>query len=102
MSRKTTIVIELTPEERSELERRARSLAEPHRTVVRAKLVLMLADGKGFTAAADAVGLQRRIVYKWAGRFLRKRVDGLEDKPRSGRPPRFSPGGCDAAGQGRL
>ena len=99
MSRKTTIVIELTSTERAELERRARSQAEPHRTVVRAKLVLMLADKKGFTATAEAVGLRRRIVYKWAERFLKKRVDGLEDHPRSGRPPRFSPGGGCVSGQ---
>lgn len=99
MGRKTSIHIQLASEERFELERRARSLTEPHRIVVRAKVVLMLSEGRTITATARHVGRGRRIVHKWAKRFVRKRLRGLDDGPRSGRPPRFSPGGGDAPRQ---
>jgi hypothetical protein len=87
------IRIELTGSERAELERIARAQALPHRAVVRAQLVLLLADGRSISGAAQDLGLERRIVRKWADRFVRKRMRGLEDAARSGRPARFSPGG---------
>lgn len=93
MGRKSSVVIELTPAERAELMRRARSQVLPHRDVMRARLVLELAAGRSFTATARLVGVRRRIVHKWAKRFVDKRLNGLADKPRSGRPPRFSPSG---------
>ena len=99
MARKSTIHIELTNEEQFELERRARSLTAPHRIVVRAMVILMLAEGQTISGTARQVGRGRRIVHKWAKRFVRKRLDGLNDAPRSGRPPRFSPGGGDVPRQ---
>lgn len=95
----TPIHIELTNEERSALERMARGQALPHRTVVRAQVVLAFADGKTVSAIARQVGRQRRIVRKWADRFVRKRVRGLEEAPRSGRPARFSPSRRTAPGE---
>ena len=59
--------------------------------MIRARTILLLATGKPLSAVAREVGRQRRIVRKWAVRFVRKRLPGLEDAPRSGRPPRFSP-----------
>ena len=53
-------------------------------------------------ATARRVGLRRRIVHKWGERFVRKRLRGLDDAPRSGRPPRFSPSGRAALGQARV
>jgi DNA-directed RNA polymerase sigma subunit (sigma70/sigma32) len=88
---KTHLQIVLTQEEKSALEKTARSLAIPHRYVVRAKLILLLAAGYTLSEVGRQVRLQRRIVRKWANRFLRKRQQGLEDDPRSGRPARFSP-----------
>lgn len=99
MPNKTSIRIELSPEEQSQLERLSRSQAVPHRVVVRAKLILVLAAGSTLSDAGIEVGLQRRIVRKWARRFVRKRLRGLEDDPRSGRPARFSPGGRHAVGE---
>ena len=99
MPRKTPIKIQLTDEERFDLEHRARSFTAPHRTVVRAKIILGLAEGKTVSEIARTVQQGRRHVRKWAHRFIRKRLRGLEDKHRSGRPPRFSPGGGDTPGQ---
>jgi transposase len=54
-------------------------------------LILLLASGATVSAVSKEVRLARRIVMKWAERFLRKRLNGLEDAPRSGRPARFPP-----------
>lgn|SRR5579883_933591 len=97
----TPLCIKLSLEEALVLEQTSRSLTAPHRDVIRAKTILLLAQDYTLSAVARMVGRQRRIVRKWAGRFLDKRLKGLLDAPRSGRPPRFSPpGGCpsDQAG----
>ena len=99
---KTPIKIELTSDEREILEQVARSLAMPHRDVVRAQTILLLANGMSVSAVGRQVGRARRIVCKWAGRFNRKRLRGLADAPRSGRPPRFSPDRCNAPGEARV
>jgi hypothetical protein len=95
----TPIHIELTFVERMELERIARAESLPHRTVVRARVVLGLVDGSSVSAIARQVGRQRRIVRKWADRFVRKRLRGLDDAPRSGRPARFPPSRRHAPGE---
>lgn len=102
MAQPTSIRIVLTSEERVELEGRARSLALPHRTVVRAQVVLLLAGGETVAETARQAHLRRRIIYKWAKRFVRKRIVGLEDDPRSGRPGRFSPRSSDLPGETRV
>ena len=87
----TPICIKLTPEEKLVLEHVARSLTAAYRDVVRAKTILLLTQDYTVSAVARLVGRQRRIVRKWAERFLKKRLQGLLDEPRSGRPARFSP-----------
>ena len=96
------IHIELTDSEREELERRARSLIAPHRDVVRAKVVLGLADGKPLLRLEAELGITRKIVRKWGTRFERQRLEGLRDLPRSGRPARFSPRGGRTSGEAGL
>lgn len=90
---KTDLRIELDEEERQELERLTRSQVEPHGAVVRAQTILLLAAGTPVSAVARQVGRGRRLVRKWGVRFQKKRMEGLVDLHRSGRPPRFSPGG---------
>ena len=99
---KTPIRIELTNDEREILEQVARAHAMPHRDVVRAQTVLLLAKGVSVSEVGRQVGRARRIVCKWADRFTRKRLRGLEDAPRSGRPPRFSPDRSNASGEARV
>ena len=45
MSRSSPFVIELSDTDRAELQRRARCYSAPHSEVVRAKVVLLAADG---------------------------------------------------------
>lgn len=96
---KTDLRIELSEEERQELERLRRSLTAPHRAVVRARTILLLAAGMSVSAVAREVGRGRRIVRKWGIRFHKKRLRGLLDLHRSGRPPRFSPRSRDPLGE---
>ena len=98
----TRLNIKLTPAEKQHLEQLARSLTAPYRAVIRAKTILLLADNYTISAVARLVGRQRRIVRKWAQRFLKKRLEGLKDAPRSGRPPRFSPPDRCASDQAGL
>ncbi len=88
---KTSISIKLTPQEDRELRLIVRRQKAPYREVVRASLILYLSKGESFTETARKVGVARRIVYKWAKRFLSERLEGLKDKHRSWRPARFSP-----------
>ncbi len=95
----TSFEIRLSRIERRELRRMARGLKTPHREVVRAQMILRLARGESFSKVSRTVGVARRIVYKWARRFLEERLAGLTDRPRSGRPVRFSPDRVDVLGE---
>jgi hypothetical protein len=99
---RTPIRIELTAAEQSELSARTRGQRMAHRDVLRAIIVLRLADGDSVSSVARQVGKTRKIVRKWGERFVKKRLTGLDDKPGRGRVPVFSPGGCDAPGEARV
>ena len=91
-SRKRGLIeIVLAAAEEAELKRLARGLAVEHRLVVRAKMILLIAEGRTFTAVGRLVGRGRRVVRLWGRRFVKKRLAGLDDELRSGRPARFSP-----------
>ena len=64
----------------------------PHVEVQRARLALLLHDQPGLSsiAAGRELGLSERVVRKWRERWCREPF-ALEDQPRSGRPPIFSP-----------
>ena len=98
-SPKPSVQVLLTPEERKTLEERARSLTCPHRDVMRAKMILLFADGVSFSAIARRLDRQRDVVRTWVGRFAKHRLEGLLDKPGRGRKPLFSPGGRDVRGE---
>src|SRR6266702_7403734 len=55
----------------------------------RAQAILRLSEGQSFTATAKHVGLTERHVHSWARRFLKLGLQGLYDRPRSGRKPLF-------------
>src|SRR3954468_4075466 len=52
----------------------------------RARIVLAMADGAGTSATARMLGGSRPTVIKWRERFLALGLEGLDDRPRSGRP----------------
>jgi hypothetical protein len=84
-------VIILSEEERQQLEALSRRYTAPYAEVVRAKLILLAADGCDNEFIGQKLDLPRQIVSKWRQRFREFRLDGLSDQPRSGRPAGFSP-----------
>ena len=83
------IPLKLSPEQRTELERWSRGAALAARDVFRARIILRLADGLTNAQAATNLGTRAATVSKWRGRFVREGLTGLNDAPRSGRPPQY-------------
>jgi transposase len=83
-------VIILSATEHQQLTGRANAGTVAHRDVIRAKIILAAAEGN--SNAAIAAGLQVHVdtVRKWRRRFCQARLDGLKDRPRSGRPNSFT------------
>jgi Helix-turn-helix domain len=91
--------IELSVEERCELERVARAEKLAFQQVQRARIVLYAADGLADTEIAGRLDTSPGLVGRWRRRFAEQRLEGLKDKPRAGRPRRFPPG-AGRRGQG--
>jgi transposase len=79
----------LSQETRDDLERYSRSRTLAVRLVERARIVLRAAAGQENQQIADELGLCRQSVSRWRARFAATQMDGLEDRPRSGRPARI-------------
>ena len=92
--------VELNDEERVSLERVAGLLKAPFREVQRARIVLYAADGLRDTEIAGRLDCTVDTVAKWRRRFCERRVEGLRDSERAGRPRRFPPS-ADRVGEGR-
>jgi transposase len=83
--------IVLSSDEQNELEARTRKYTSPYRDVIRAKIVLLAAQGLSNDVIAARLDTPRQIVSKWRKRFALARLPGLEEQPRGGRPALFSP-----------
>lgn len=91
MPRTSPYSILLSDVERCDLESQARKYTSPYFAVLRAKIVLMAADGLSNDEIGARLSVPRQIVSKWRKRFFDQRTSGLLDEPRTGRPPGFSP-----------
>jgi putative transposase len=84
----------LTPDEEAQLRKLANAASTPQALAFRARLILRCDSRAGVPRndhVAQQLGCNSDTVSKWRGRFFRERVDGLYDRPRSGRPRAFSP-----------
>jgi hypothetical protein len=86
MTRHSPYVIKLSAADRAVLEKRSRSYTARHADVVRAKIVLLSADGHQNTAIAARLDVHVNVVSTWRKRFFEAGLDGLADRPRAGRP----------------
>lgn len=91
MPRKSPFRIELSPDESAELNRRAEKYTLPYFEVVRAKMILMAADGMDNDQIAVRLDTRREVVSRWRKRFFKERMAGLEERSRPGRPRVFPP-----------
>ncbi|MEL6228073.1 MAG: IS630 family transposase [Pseudomonadota bacterium] len=83
--------LDLTDEQRVELQRYSRGRTTPARLVIRAKIVLRAADGLTSQAIAEDLDIGRKTVNLWRHRFAKAGIDGIiKDAPR-GAPPSLPP-----------
>jgi transposase-like protein len=98
VARSSPYRIVVNGEQERELRRRAAAYSGPWRDVVRARAILLAAEGLSNALIADRLGVSRQSVSEWRKRFFDDGLAGLEERPRSGRPRSFSPG---AGGRGQ-
>jgi len=91
MPRTSPYKIVLTQAEKAELESIGRRYTSPYCQVMRAKVVLLAAEGVDNRTIGERLDLPRQIASKWRKRFFEQRLEGLESRSRRGRPPLFSP-----------
>lgn len=91
MPRTSPFNIELSPQEKLELRRRADRYTLPYFQVVRAKMILLAADGLSNDQIASRLDTRREVVSMWRKRFFEERLGGLEERSRPGRPRAFPP-----------
>ncbi len=80
----------LTDAERDQLTRWARRAKSSQALALRSKIVLACAEGVPSREVAARLGTHEDTVGKWRRRFLARRLDGLADEDRPGRPPSVS------------
>jgi len=86
----------LSASERVELEGLVRSPSTAQSVAMRSRMILLLAEGLSITATADLLGVWRKTVSQWRGRWLSSVASGgsalarLSDAPRSGGPCRIT------------
>ena len=102
MPRQSPFEVALSEDERQHLESIARQYTSPYCEVVRAKIILLAAQGLSNEVIASRLDTPRQIVSKWRKRFCLARLPGLEDEPRGGRRARFSPQSRRAGKSSRL
>jgi transposase len=84
------VLIELSQEERAQLESWARRRTSAQALAQRSRVVLLAAEGLNNSEIAGRLGVHRPMVRKWRSRFAEYRLDGLIDEPRPGKPRRIT------------
>jgi transposase len=86
MPRGKAIPIALTGREREALERNVRRRNGAYALAQRSRMILLAADGLSNQDIAARAGTSAATVSLWRRRFAEKRIAGLQEQPRGGRP----------------
>ena len=85
---RVAIAVTLTDEQRRTLQRWSRGRSTPARSVMRARIVLLAAEGKMNKDIAVELATDQQTVARWRRRFAAHGLAGIEkDAPRGGRKP---------------
>lgn len=84
------VEIQLTSDERDELERLSRRSRSNRHVALRAKMILASASGLSDVAVAAKLRVSNVTVGTWRKRFADTRLDGLYDEPRVGGPRKIT------------
>ena len=83
--------ISLTAEEEQTLRQWTRAGTTQHRMVERAKVILLVNEGRSNLEIAQRLKTRPARISKWRQRFAKQRLDGLLDADRTGRPADYDP-----------
>ena len=83
------VEVRLRPATRAVLEARLRAPTTPQRDVLRARIVLLAAEGRSTRSIARELKTMPRTVSTWRGRFAREGLGGLAERPRPGARPKY-------------
>ena len=78
------VVIELSADEREQLESWSRRRTSAQALAERSRIVLAAAEGLKTTEVAERVGVNISTARRWRNRFAEHRLDGLLDEPGRG------------------
>jgi len=83
--------LQLRRGDRKSLEAMVRKRTLAQRLVFRARIILYCADGLAHRQIKRQLSTSVDTVIRWRKRYEQQGIDGLQDRPRPGRPPTFSP-----------
>ncbi len=83
---KKAVIPKCDKEQQEALETLARSRTAETRLVERAKIILFCLKGESVTKIAKKLDIRPNTVIDWRRRFENEGMDGLHDRPRSGKP----------------
>src|SRR5215831_9416149 len=90
-------LVDLTDDERQQLEHLLRSGKHPTRKLTRARILLKAADGFSDREIAVALDIGRSTVERTRRRFVEGSLHALKERPRPGKKPKL-----DARAEARL
>ena len=80
----------LTEAEREQIKRLSQARTAPARAVERARMIQLASEGLSVPLIAQRLARAEKVVRRWVVRFNAEGLNGLQDKPRSGRPATYS------------
>lgn len=82
--------VNLQQSEKEKLLTMIRSSKIEYRYRLRAQIILLWAEGKTYEETQQQLSVSSRVVSKWRKRFQEKRLAGIKDQPRSGKPALYT------------